>query len=78
VQVGALEQARAPDTADKRMTVAFEANDAFAKFAKIRGFNIRRLRVAIVRRTKQDKKDEESRTADRPTSEIGAIELVRS
>jgi hypothetical protein len=78
VQVGTLEQSGAPETADKPMTVAFEANDAFAKFAKIRGFNIRHLRVAIVRRAVKDKKDEESQPADRPHPEIGAIELVRS
>ena len=78
VQVGALEQTSDPPTSDKPITVTFEANEAVARLAKIRGFNIRHLRVAIVRRAAKDKKDEESRSADRPHPEIGAIELVRS
>jgi len=78
VQVGTLEQTGDPATSGKPMTVALEANDAFARFAKIRGFNIRHLRVAIVRRALKDKKDEESQPTGRPHPEIGAIELVRS
>jgi hypothetical protein len=76
MHVGMLEQTGEAATSDKPMTVVLEANEAFAKFGKIRGFDIRRLRAAIVRRAV--KGEDGKASPDRAPTEIGAIELVRA
>ena len=85
VDLGPLEPGIASDDAgggrkgvDKKgVTIALEANDAFARFAKIRGFNMRHLRVVIVRRGAKDEHGKESVPPDPTPPEIGAIELVQ-
>ncbi len=51
VQVGMLEPI---DVDSKLRTVTLDATDAFARLSKIRGFNIRHLRVVIVRGAAKD------------------------
>ena len=62
----------------KRDSVTFDANEAFAQFAKIRGFNIRHLRVVLVRRDVKDEQGKDTVPRDPTPPEIGAVELVRS
>lgn len=68
----------AADNLVKRDSITFDATEAFAKFAKIRGYNIRNLRVALVSRAVKDGAGKESVPPDPAPPEIGAIELVRS
>jgi hypothetical protein len=59
-------------------TLAYDASEAMAKLAKVRGFNMRRLRLSIVRRPVTDAAGVETVPPDPVPPEIGAIELVRS
>jgi tyrosinase len=58
-------------------TVAFDASEALAKLAKVRGYDLRRLRLSIARRPVVDAAGVESVPPDPAPPEIGAIELVR-
>lgn len=59
-------------------TLAYDASDALAKLAKMRGFNMRRLRLLIVRQPVIDAARVKTVPSDPVAPEIGAIELVRS
>jgi hypothetical protein len=88
--VGALvfEKAGGDSGADRKQTFAFDVTDALAKLSKTRGFNMRYLRLTIVRRA-ADPPANEKETAPRDPAPsapvpsapvppgIGAIELVR-
>jgi hypothetical protein len=78
--------------ADRKETFAFDVTEALAKLSKTRGFNMRYLRLTIVRRPAKDdsaavkkddagvKKDDAGKEAAPAVSappEIGVIELVR-
>jgi hypothetical protein len=88
VEIGPLESGRAPggDGAKdeggkgggKGVTIVLDANDAFARLRKTRGFNIRRLRVVFVRRGVKDEQGVESVPPDPTPPEIGAVELAQS
>jgi hypothetical protein len=77
VQVGTLELSGGSEGA-KGTTIVFEVNGAMAQFSKTRGFNIRHLRVVIVRRAATDAAGKTAAPADPHPLEIGAIELVQS
>lgn len=80
--IGALEffggSGRGDDGRERGETVAFDATAAMAKLAKTRRFNIRFLRLTIVRRGVADASGNETVPPDPTPPEIGAIELVRS
>jgi len=59
-------------------TVAFDITDAMAQFARIRGFNMRHLRLVIARRAVTDAAGRQTVPRDPAPPEIEAIELVRS
>jgi Polyphenol oxidase middle domain len=59
-------------------TIAFDVTEAMAKLSKTRGFNMRHLRLSIVRRPVIDAAGAEAVPPDPTPPEIGAIELVRS
>jgi Common central domain of tyrosinase/Polyphenol oxidase middle domain len=73
--VGALELFGATGRGE---TIAFDATEAMAKLAKVRGFNARLLRLSIVRRPMTDAAGAQITPPDPAPPEIGAIELVRS
>jgi hypothetical protein len=79
--VGALElkadRERGDDGKERRETVAFDVTEALAKLSKTRGFNMRFLRLTIVRRAVKDEAGKETVPADPKPPEIGTIELVR-
>jgi hypothetical protein len=62
---------------DEGEDIAFDATDAIAKLAKTRGYNLRRLRVSIVRRAVADEAGKKSVPRDPSPPIIGMIELVR-
>jgi tyrosinase len=78
VPIGALELFGA--TGDNRAaeTIAFDATDAMAKLARVRGFHPRHLRIVIVRRPLPDGAGVDAVPPDMTPPEIGAIELVRA
>jgi hypothetical protein len=49
-----------------------------AKLSKVRGFNVRHLRLSIVRRPVTDASGAQTTPGDPAPPDIGAIELVRS
>jgi hypothetical protein len=59
-------------------TVAFEASAAISRLARGRGFNVRRLRVAVVRRGYPSAAGGEFVPNDPDPPHIGAIELIQS
>jgi Common central domain of tyrosinase/Polyphenol oxidase middle domain len=59
-------------------TIAFEANEAVTKLARVRGFDYRRLRVAVVRRGYPSTIGGEFVPEDPDPLRIGAIELIQS
>jgi tyrosinase len=63
---------------NRRETLAFDASEAFAKLAKGRGFNMRLLRLSIVRRPVVGGAGEKTVPPDPVPPEIGLIELVRA
>ena len=84
--VGALvfEKAAGDNGADRKESFAFDVTEALAKLSKTRGFNMRFLRLTIVRRAVAEKPANEKETAPSDPApsvpappEIGAIELVR-
>jgi hypothetical protein len=80
--VGALElfggSGRGDDGRWQGETIAFDVTEAMAKLSKTRGFNMRDLRLSIVRRPVIDAAGAEAVPPDPTAPEIGAIELVRS
>jgi Common central domain of tyrosinase/Polyphenol oxidase middle domain len=58
--------------------VVFDVTEAMAKLSKARGFSLRHLRLAIVRRPAGDTAGARDTPPDPTPPEIGAIELVRS
>jgi tyrosinase len=78
--VGALELFGGTGRGDQMRpeTIAYDASEAMAKLAKVRGFNMRRLRLSIVRRPVTDAAGIETVPPDPVPPQIGAIELVRS
>jgi hypothetical protein len=80
--VGALElfgeSGRGDDGRWQGETIAFDVTEAMAKLSKTRGFNMRHLRLSIVRRPVIDAAGAEAVPPDPTAPEIGAIELVRS
>jgi hypothetical protein len=78
-RVGALELVGAggDDRSDRNAVIAFEITEALAKLAKVRGYHLRLLRLAIVRRPVTDASGTEKVPSDPSPPQIGAIELVR-
>ena len=80
--IGALElfggTGRGDDSRERSETIAFDVTEAMAKLSKTRGFNMRFLRLTIVRRGVTDASDNEVVPSDPTPPEIDAIELVRS
>ena len=62
----------------KGVTVILDANHAFAQLRKVRGFNVRYLRVVFVRRGAKDEQGHESVPPDPTPPEIGAVELAQT
>jgi tyrosinase len=62
----------------RQETISFDASEALARLAKVRGFNLRLLRLSIVRRPVVDSTGGKTVPADPTPPEIAAIELVRS
>jgi len=84
--VGALVFAKAggDNGPDRKESFAFDITEPLAKLSKTRGFNMRFLRLTIVRRAVAEKPANEKETAPSDPApsvpmppEIGAIELVR-
>ena len=79
--VGALElkadRERGDDGRARSETVAFDVTEPLAKLSKTRGFNMRFLRLTIVRRAVKDESGKETVPSDPAPPEIGTIELVR-
>jgi hypothetical protein len=79
--VGALElkggSGQGDDGKERRETVAFDVTEPLAKLSKTRGFNMRFLRLTIVRRAVKDDSGKEAVPSDPKPPEIGTIELVR-
>jgi hypothetical protein len=79
--IGALElkadRERGDDGKERRETVAFDVTEPLAKLSKTRGFNMRFLRLTIVRRAVKDEAGKETVPSDPKPPEIGTIELVR-
>ncbi len=61
---------------DRKASFAFDVTEALAKLSKTRGFNLRYLRLTIVRRA-ADASGNETVPGDPAPPEIGTIELVR-
>jgi hypothetical protein len=61
---------------DRKESFAFDVTEALARLAKTRGFNMRYLRLTIVRRATDASGAETAPSAPAPP-EIGTIELVR-
>jgi hypothetical protein len=61
---------------DRKGSFAFDVTEALAKLSKMRGFNMRYLRLTIVRRAADASNNETVPGVPAPP-EIGAIELVR-
>jgi hypothetical protein len=75
--VGALVFGKAGDHgSDRKESFAFDVTGALAKLSKTRGFNMRYLRLTIVRRA-TDASGSETVPSDAAPPEIGMIELVR-
>jgi hypothetical protein len=76
--VGALVFGKADgdNGSDRKESFAFDVTTALAKLSKTRGFNMRYLRLTIVRRAAEASSNETVPSAPAPP-EIGAIELVR-
>jgi hypothetical protein len=76
--VGALVFGKAggDNGADRKETFAFDVTAALAKLSKTRGFNMRYLRLTIVRRA-ADASGNETVPSNPAPPEIGTIELVR-
>ncbi|MBX9773343.1 MAG: hypothetical protein K2Y71_02930 [Xanthobacteraceae bacterium] len=62
---------------ERRETVAFDVTEPLTKLSKTRGFNMRFLRLTIVRRAVKDDSGKETVPNDPRPPEIGTIELVR-
>jgi Common central domain of tyrosinase/Polyphenol oxidase middle domain len=62
----------------RQETLAYDASEALAKLARVRGFHMRRLRLSIVRQPVIDAAGVKTVPSDPIPPEIGAIELVRS
>ncbi|MGH6768061.1 MAG: tyrosinase family protein [Xanthobacteraceae bacterium] len=81
VRLGAIELFGALGTGrsgrDDGEDIVFGATDAIAKLSKTRGYNLRHLRVSIVRRAVPDGAGKESVPRDPSPPIIGAIELVQ-
>jgi Common central domain of tyrosinase/Polyphenol oxidase middle domain len=81
IRIGALELfggiGRGRDT-DEGESIAFNVTGAIASLSKMRGYNIRRLRVSIVRRSFVDESGKPITPPDPSPPTIGAIELVQS
>jgi hypothetical protein len=77
--VGALvfENAGGDSGSDRKQSFAFDVTEALAKLSKTRGFNMRYLRLTIVRRAVKDEAGKEAVPSDPKPPEIGTIELVR-
>ena len=77
--VGALEFGKAggDNGSDRKATFAFDVTEALAKLSKTRGFNMRYVRLNIVRRPVADASDKEAAPNNPALPEIGTIELVR-
>jgi hypothetical protein len=79
--VGALvfEKAGGDNGSDRKESFAFDVTDALAKLSKTRGFNMRYLRLTIVRRAVTDQSGKETAPSNSAARapEIGTIELVR-
>jgi len=76
--VGALVfgEAGRDNGSDRKASFAFDVTEALAKLSKTRGFNMRYLRLTIVRRAADASGNETVPGVPAPP-EIGAIELVR-
>ncbi len=76
--VGALVFGKAggDNGSDRKASFAFDVTEALAKLSKTRGFNMRYLRLTIVRRA-TDASGNETVPSDAAPPEIGMIELVR-
>jgi hypothetical protein len=57
---------------------AFDATEAIAKLSKVRGYNIRHLRVSITRRAVADESGKDVVPDDPSPPQIEAIELIQS
>jgi hypothetical protein len=77
--VGALEFAKAADdkVSERKETFAFDVTEALARLSKTRGYNIRYLRLTIVRRAVTGTAAKETAPSNSAAPEIGTIELVR-
>ena len=84
--VGALVfgEAASDSGSDRKATFAFDVTEALAKLSKTRGFNMRYLRLTIVRRAVEASGKESAEASgnekvpgDPVPPEIGVIELVR-
>ncbi len=78
--VGALVfgKAGADNGSDRKESFAFDVTEALAKLSKTRGFNMRYLRLTIVRRAADAPiKEKEPAPGNPAPPEIGTIELVR-
>jgi hypothetical protein len=76
--VGALVfgKAGADNGSDRKESFAFDVTEALAKLSKTRGFNMRYLRLTIVRRA-ADASGNEAVPSNPAPPEIGTIELVK-
>jgi hypothetical protein len=66
------------ETHDRGETLAFEASDAVAQLSRARGFDMRKLRVSIVRRGFANANGGEFVPPDANPPRIGAVELLQS
>jgi hypothetical protein len=77
--VGALEFGKdsGDNGGERKETFAFDVTEPLAKLSKTRGFNMRYLRLTIVRRPAADTKSNGTAPNNPAAAEVGAIELVR-
>ena len=77
--VGALVFGKAggDNGSDRKESFAFDVTEALAKLSKTRGFNMRYLRLTIVRRAVDDDRAMRTAPSNPAPPEIGTIELVR-
>ncbi len=77
--VGALVFGKAggDNGSDRKESFAFDVTEALAKLSKTRGFNMRFLRLSIVRRPVTDTSGNDTAPGNPTPPEIGTIELVR-
>ena len=58
--------------------IAFDVTNAIAKLSKVRGYNLRHLRVSIVRRAVADASGKDVVPVDPIPPQIGSVELIQS